>query len=80
MFFEFPATGGVIPYEDFHTVNLLRYVNPFDYFLMACELLYVCFIVYYIVEESIEIKQNGPAYFRGFWNLLDLGVIVVRDA
>ena len=76
--FEFPATGGVIPTQDFHTVKLLRYVNPFDYFVLACEILYICFIVYYIVEETIEIKQNGMPYFRGLWNILDMSVIAVN--
>ncbi len=44
----------------------------------ACELLYIFFVIYYIVEETIEIRQNGIAYFRGVWNLLDLGVIAVK--
>ncbi len=77
IFFEFPATGGVLPTNDFHTIKLLRYVNPTDYFVLACEILYICFVLYYIAEETIEIRQNGVAYFRGIWNVLDVGVIVV---
>uniref|UniRef100_A0A061QFY2 Putative PKD2 n=1 Tax=Cupiennius salei TaxID=6928 RepID=A0A061QFY2_CUPSA len=75
--FEFPATGGMIPSWSFRTVKLLRYVNPYDYFIMACEVAIILFILYYIVEESLEIKKNGCVYFYEVWNILDLLVIVV---
>ncbi|GFS38919.1 polycystin-2 [Trichonephila inaurata madagascariensis] len=54
--FEFPATGGMIPSWSFRTVKLLRYVNPYDYFIMACEVSIILFILYYIVEESLEVS------------------------
>ena len=49
--FEFPATGGLITSSSFRTVKLLRYVTPFDYFVMACEWIFAFFVLYYIVEE-----------------------------
>ena len=49
-----------------------------DYALMAAEFMFCLFILYYIVEESLEIKIHGIAYFFTFWNILDLGVIGVR--
>ncbi len=52
---ELPATGGVIPSYTFRTTKLIRYVTTFDYFIMACEIMYVVFIVYYAIEEAIEV-------------------------
>lgn len=78
--FEFPATGGMIPSWSFRTVKLLRYVNPFDYFIMGCEFLFAVFIVYYIIEETIEIKQNKCSYFKSVWNILDIVVILISVA
>ncbi|XP_076365526.1 polycystin-2-like isoform X2 [Tachypleus tridentatus] len=75
--FEFPATGGMIPSWSFRTVKLLRYVNPFDYFIMGCEILFSVFILYYIIEEAIEIKKNKCNYFKSIWNILDIVVIVL---
>jgi len=72
---EFPATGGAIPQWDFRTVKLLRYVNAFDYFIMACEGIFCLFIAYYVVEEILEIKLNKCSYFKSVWNCLDLLVI-----
>lgn len=73
--FEFPATGGVIPMQTFTTVKLLKYTDGIDYFLMACEFIFIIYIMYYIVEESLEIKTHKWRYFFNVWNLLDLVVI-----
>ncbi|KAM7305363.1 polycystin-2 [Ixodes scapularis] len=75
--FEFPATGGMIPSWSFRTVKLLRYVSTGDYFVLACEVVFVIFILYYIVEEALEIKSNKCAYFKSIWNILDILVILI---
>merc|ERR1719195_757770 len=35
VFFDFPATGGVLPSSSYRTVKLIRYVDSRDYFVMA---------------------------------------------
>lgn len=50
-----PATGGVVPSYTIRPVKLLRYVSAFDYFLMACEIIFAVFIFYYTIEEIIEV-------------------------
>lgn len=52
---EFPPTGGALSSVQFSTVKLIRYVNSLDYFVMACEAIFVLFILYYIIEETIEV-------------------------
>lgn len=44
---------------------------------MACECIFCLFILYYIVEEALEIKKHKLAYFKSFWNLLDILVILI---
>ncbi len=75
--FEFPATGGVVPFARFRTVKLLKYVSAFDYFVMACEVIFVGFIFYYYVEEFLEIKKQKMSYFFSVWNNLDIIVLIV---
>ena len=74
---EFPATGGVIPSWQFQPVKLIRYVTTFDFFLAACEIIFCFFILYYVVEEILEIRIHKLHYFRSFWNCLDVVIIVV---
>ena len=78
--FEFPAVGGVLPSQQFTTVKLLKYTNPGDYLLLACEIIFILYILYYIIEESIEVKIHGMAYFANLGNLLDLVVIGISLA
>ena len=41
----------------FRTVKLIRYVTVLDYVIMACECLFVLYIIYYTVEELIEVRE-----------------------
>jgi polycystin 2 len=52
---EFPPTGGVLPSSTFRTVKLIRYVTSMDYFVLACEVFFIIFILYYTVEEALEV-------------------------
>ncbi|KAK8775401.1 hypothetical protein V5799_031253, partial [Amblyomma americanum] len=67
----------MIPSWSFRTVKLLRYVSVSDYFIMACEFFFTLFILYYIVEEVLEIKSNRTSYFKSVWNILDILVILI---
>ena len=75
--FEFPPTGGIISTGDYKTVKLLRYITKSDYALMGAEFVFAFMVLYYFVEEVMEIKNNKLAYFTSFWNCLDVFVILV---
>ncbi|XP_047124812.1 polycystin-2 isoform X1 [Hydra vulgaris] len=77
LLFEYPATGGCIPFPTYRTLKLLRYVTTMDHFVMACEGLFVAFILYYFVEEVIEIKKHRASYFSDIWNIFDCIVIIM---
>ncbi|KAM4708884.1 polycystin-2 isoform 2-T2 [Discoglossus pictus] len=74
---EFPATGGLVPSWQFQTVKLIRYISTFDFFLAGCEIFFCLFILYYIVEEFLEIRLHRLHYFRSLWNCLDVVIIVL---
>jgi len=75
--FEFPPTGGIELSSSFRTVKLLRYVNGNDYWVLAFETLFAFFVLYYIIEEVMEIKKVKLEYFNSGWNVMDLCVISV---
>jgi Polycystin cation channel len=56
---------------------LPQYVNSWDYFIMGCGIVHCAFILYYAIEESLEILKVGLSYFFGIWNIMDLTVLVV---
>ncbi|XP_041921583.1 polycystic kidney disease 2-like 1 protein isoform X1 [Alosa sapidissima] len=74
---EFPATGGAIPSYQIRTVKLIRYINTWDYFIIGCEMIFCLFILYYIVEEILELRIHKLSYFSSIWNILDVVVILL---
>ncbi|KAG8435262.1 hypothetical protein GDO86_013277 [Hymenochirus boettgeri] len=74
---EFPATGGAIPSWQIRTVKLIRYVSGWDYFIIACEIIFCVFIFYYVVEELLELRIHKCRYFTSIWNILDIVVILL---
>ena len=44
---------------------------------MACEGIFVLFLIYYTIEEIIEIKKHKLQYFKSFWNILDIVVLLL---
>ncbi|XP_018422591.1 PREDICTED: polycystic kidney disease 2-like 1 protein [Nanorana parkeri] len=74
---EFPATGGAIPSWQIRTVKLIRYVSNWDYFVIACEIVFCVFIFYYVVEECLELRIHRCKYFTSIWNILDVVVILL---
>lgn len=75
---EFPATGGAVPSYQIRTVKLLRYVTRWDYFILGCEAVFCVFILYYMVEEVLELRIHRFSYLKSVWNILDIVVILVR--
>lgn len=44
---------------------------------MGCEGVFVLFIIYYTIEECLEIAKHKLKYFKSFWNILDVLVIAL---
>uniref|UniRef100_A0A8B9HAG1 Polycystin 2 like 1, transient receptor potential cation channel n=1 Tax=Astyanax mexicanus TaxID=7994 RepID=A0A8B9HAG1_ASTMX len=74
---EFPATGGAIPSYQIRTVKLIRYITTWDYFIIGCEIVFCVFILYYIVEEILELRIHKLSYFKSIWNILDVVIIML---
>uniref|UniRef100_A0A4W4H2S9 Polycystin-2 n=1 Tax=Electrophorus electricus TaxID=8005 RepID=A0A4W4H2S9_ELEEL len=74
---EFPATGGTVTSSQFQTVRLVRYVSSWDYFVGACEVIFCLFVLYYVVEEVLEIRLHRLRYFKSLWNCLDVVIVTL---
>ncbi len=80
MNFEFPPTGGIQPYGSFGTVKLLRYITAWEYAILGSEIVFGIFLVYYVIEEILELRTMRLQYFLSFWNWLDQFVLLVSIA
>ena len=64
IYFEFPPTGGLVKGIDMRTVKLVRYVNNSDYFTMGFEVIFSILVLYYCVEELLELSKKKYEYFK----------------
>eukprot|EP00003_Mantamonas_plastica_P032702 TRINITY_DN9024_c0_g1_i18.p1 TRINITY_DN9024_c0_g1~~TRINITY_DN9024_c0_g1_i18.p1 ORF type:complete len:560 (-),score=204.91 TRINITY_DN9024_c0_g1_i18:1382-3061(-) len=70
--FEIPPSGGIYANSVFRTVFLFRYQTVTDYVVLGAECLFLCFIAVFILQEGVEIYQEGwGSYLRDRWNILD---------
>ncbi|XP_067258926.1 polycystin-2 isoform X2 [Chanodichthys erythropterus] len=74
---EFPATGGAVTSWQFQTVRLIRYMSSWDYFVGMCEVAFCLFVLYYLVEEVLEIRLHRLRYFKSLWNCLDVLIVTL---
>ena len=76
---EFPATGGLITSWQFRTLNLLENSSDAPIALYLIFLCFIMFIIYYTIEELVEIKTLGfiPYFRTSGWNFLDIFTILI---
>ena len=48
-----------------------------DRFVMGIEFIFVLFLLYYSIEEIIEIQKHKMEYFKDFWNIVDILVVLM---
>ena len=79
---DFPPTGGVLTFSSFRTVDLIRlHATPLETFVITCQVMFCIFIIYYFLEEALQIRKVGfKAYFSRVSNYADVLVITLGVA
>lgn len=72
---EFPATGGVIPFVNIQTARLYNFTKDYMVFIVACECLFVLYILFFSYKELRKLYKEGSAHFKQFWNIVDLVIV-----
>jgi len=70
-------TGGVFPHSEVIAYRLYRYVGDFQLFVLACEVFFFVFILYFTYREAKKLYKTRRMYFAEVWNLMDLTVLIL---
>lgn len=73
---EFPASGGVIPFVNIHTARLYNYTSSYMFIVLACEFIFVLFILYFLYRELRKLFREGTPHFKQFWNICEIVIVV----
>ncbi|KAM9851174.1 polycystin-1-like protein 2 [Aulostomus maculatus] len=74
---ETTAVGAFQFQSELRTVRLYQSTGALRISVMAAEIIYLLFIVYYMSLQGKLMMQQRWAYFRSKWNLLELTIIVL---
>ncbi|XP_041863465.1 polycystic kidney disease protein 1-like 2 isoform X2 [Melanotaenia boesemani] len=74
---ETTAIGAFQFRSELQSVRLYQSTGGFHIFVMASEVIYFLFIIYYMFVQIKLIKRQKWAYFKSKWNLLELAIIIL---
>ncbi|XP_012602024.2 polycystin-1-like protein 2 [Microcebus murinus] len=73
---ETSALGTFFAHSALQTLRLYPFTNGWHPFVVAAELIYFLFLLYYMVVQGKLMRRQKWGYFRSKWNLLELAIIL----
>ncbi|KFQ29483.1 Polycystic kidney disease protein 1-like 2, partial [Merops nubicus] len=77
LMFETNALGAFFTSAELQSVRLYPYTNSLHIFVIAAEVIYFLFIVYYMIVQGKLMKTLRWRYFHSKWNLLEMAIILM---
>ncbi|XP_009573889.1 PREDICTED: LOW QUALITY PROTEIN: polycystic kidney disease protein 1-like 2 [Fulmarus glacialis] len=77
LMFETNALGAFFTSAELQSVRLYPYTNSLHIFVVAAEVIYFLFIVYYMIVQGKLMKSLRWRYFHSKWNLLEMAIILI---
>nr|KAG5713885.1 hypothetical protein BaRGS_024512 [Batillaria attramentaria] len=73
---EFPEVGSAVVWRDIKTLRIYNHLGPLGAYMFICELISVIVVIVFTVKVVISLKKMKCKFFRDFWKVLDLGVVL----
>uniref|UniRef100_A0A8C8ADQ3 Polycystic kidney disease protein 1-like 2 n=1 Tax=Otus sunia TaxID=257818 RepID=A0A8C8ADQ3_9STRI len=77
LMFETNALGAFFTSTELQSVRLYPYTNSLHIFVIAAEVIYFLFLVYYMIVQGKLMKTLRWRYFHSKWNLLEMAIILI---
>ncbi|NWU61307.1 PK1L2 protein, partial [Pterocles burchelli] len=77
LMFETNALGAFFTSAELQSIRLYPYTSSLHIFVVAAEVIYFLFIVYYMVVQGKLMKTLRWKYFHSKWNLLEMAIILI---
>uniref|UniRef100_A0A8C3LVU0 Polycystic kidney disease protein 1-like 2 n=1 Tax=Chrysolophus pictus TaxID=9089 RepID=A0A8C3LVU0_CHRPC len=77
LMFETSALGAFFTSAVLQSVRLYPYTNSLHIFVVAAEVIYFLFIVYYMIVQGKLMKTLKWRYVHSKWNLLEVAIILI---
>ncbi|KAM6057828.1 polycystin-1-like protein 2 [Chlamydotis macqueenii] len=77
LMFETNALGAFFTSTELQSVRLYPYTNSLHIFVVAAEVIYFLFLLYYMIVQGKLMKTLRWRYFHSKWNLLETAIILI---
>ncbi|NXH50699.1 PK1L2 protein, partial [Dicaeum eximium] len=77
LMFESNALGAFFTSAELQSVRLYPYTDSLHIFVVAAEVIYFLFLVYYMIVQGKLLKSLRWRYFHSKWNLLEMAIILI---
>uniref|UniRef100_A0A8B9FQ62 Polycystic kidney disease protein 1-like 2 n=1 Tax=Amazona collaria TaxID=241587 RepID=A0A8B9FQ62_9PSIT len=77
LMFETNALGAFFTSAELQSVQLYPYTDSLHIFVVAAEVIYFLFIVYYMIIQGKLMKTQRWRYYQSKWNLLEMTIILI---
>ncbi|KAM4640248.1 polycystin-1-like protein 3 [Amazona ochrocephala] len=77
LMFETNALGAFFTSAELQSVQLYPYTDSLHIFVVAAEVIYFLFIVYYMIIQGKLMKTQRWRYYHSKWNLLEMTIILI---
>ncbi|KAK2530103.1 Pkd1l2 [Columba guinea] len=77
LMFETNALGAFFTSAELQSIRLYPYTNSLHIFVIAAEVIYFLFIMYYMIVQGKQMKSLRWRYFHNKWNLLEMAIILI---
>uniref|UniRef100_A0ABM5EUS9 Polycystin-1-like protein 2 n=1 Tax=Pogona vitticeps TaxID=103695 RepID=A0ABM5EUS9_9SAUR len=77
LMFETNSLGAFFPRAELQSIRLYPYTDGLHIFVVAAEVIYFLFIIYYMVGQGKLMRALKWNYFHSKWNLLELAIITI---
>ncbi|XP_069755542.1 polycystin-1-like protein 2 [Narcine bancroftii] len=74
---ESNAIGAFFTHADLQSIRLYQYTDRLHIFVVAAEVAYFLFLIYYMVIQGKLLKEQKWKYFQSKWNLLEAAIIMI---
>ena len=73
---EFPEVGSNVIWKDFKTLRIYTHLGALGAYVFICELIALLVVLIFTVKAVVKLKKQKRAYFKDFWQVGDLGLVV----
>uniref|UniRef100_A0A8D0GTB2 Polycystin 1 like 2/pseudo n=1 Tax=Sphenodon punctatus TaxID=8508 RepID=A0A8D0GTB2_SPHPU len=77
LMFETNSLGAFFTHVELQSVRLYPYTDGLHIFVVAAEVIYFLFVVYYMVAQGKLMRALKWKYFHSKWNLLETAIILI---